>query len=148
MAEKPQIEEVLSSFVEIMSRLLIEQQQKHIADLELTFLQAQALRILRRGPLPTGQLAAELKISAPALTQLTDRLMRKELIERQTAAADRRSVMIALSAKGKRLVDQFRKRRGEIFSSALAAMKPVEQAEVVEALMKVIAALQRYEATR
>jgi hypothetical protein len=56
--------------------------------------------------------------------------------------------MIALSAKGKRLVDQFRKRRGEIFSSALAAMKPVEQAEVVEALMKVIAALQRYEATR
>jgi DNA-binding MarR family transcriptional regulator len=55
-------------------------------------------------------------------------------------------VLVALSKKGKRLVDQVRKRRGEIFSRALAQLSEVEQAEVITALEKVIAALEQYEA--
>ena len=139
-------EEILSSFADIMSKLLIERHQQHLAELDLTLLQAQVLKALRRGPLLTGQLAAELRISAPALTQLTDRLVRKGLIERQAAADDRRCVMVALSAKGRRLVDQFRRRRGDIFSGALSYLSEAEQAQVVRALGKVIEALERYEA--
>jgi DNA-binding MarR family transcriptional regulator len=139
-------EEILSSFADIMSKLLIERHQQHLAELDLTLLQAQVLKVLRRGPLLTGQLAAELRISAPALTQLTDRLVRKGLIERQAAANDRRCVMVALSAKGGRLVDQFRRRRGDIFKGALSYLSDAEQAQVIKALSKVIRALERYEA--
>jgi DNA-binding MarR family transcriptional regulator len=138
-------EEVLDSFAEVMSRLLIERYQRHLAEIDLTLLQAQVLRALRRGPLLTGQLASELRISAPALTQLTDRLVRKGLIERQTAADDRRCVLIALSAKGRRLVDQFRAQRSDIFNGALAYLSDAEQAQVVKGLSKVIEALERYE---
>jgi DNA-binding MarR family transcriptional regulator len=137
--------EVLDSFAEVMSRLLIERYQLHLAELDLTLLQAQMLRVLWRRPLLTGQLASELSISAPALTQLTDRLVRKGLIERQTAADDRRCVMVGLSAKGKRLVDQFRRQRSDIFDGALAYLNDAEQAQVVEGLSKVIEALERYE---
>lgn len=138
-------EEVLNGFAEVMSRLLIDRYQRHLAELDLTLLQAQVLRTLRRGSLLTGQLASELRISAPALTQLTDRLVRKGLIERQAAVDDRRCVLIALSAKGKRLVDQFRKQRSDIFNGALAYLNDAEQAQIVEGLKKVIEALERYE---
>jgi DNA-binding MarR family transcriptional regulator len=140
-----QVEEVLNSFAEIMSRLLIERYQRHLAELDLTLLQAQVLRALRHGSLLTGQLASELRISAPALTQLTDRLVRKGLIERQAAVDDRRCVLVTLSAKGRRLVDQFRRQRSDIFNGALAYLSEVEQAQVVKGLRKAIEALESYE---
>ncbi|HEX8707195.1 MAG TPA: MarR family transcriptional regulator [Pyrinomonadaceae bacterium] len=139
-------EEVLSSFAEAMGRLLVEQHRKHLAELDLTLLQAQVMRVLRRdGPILPGKLAVELGISAPAMTQLTDRLVRKHLIERRAGTADRRSVQVALSARGKRLVDQFRRRRSDIFEGALKTMSEADRAQVVRALEKVNAALAAYE---
>jgi DNA-binding MarR family transcriptional regulator len=135
----------LNSFVEVMSRLMIDQYRKHITEMELTLPQAQVLRVLRRGPLPTGQLAAELRISAPAITQLTDRLLRKGLIERRAAADDRRCVIVALSEKGSCLVDQFRERRRDIFRGALAHLSATDQEQVIGVLGKVVKALESYE---
>jgi DNA-binding MarR family transcriptional regulator len=141
------LENILNSFAEVMSMILLDLHQQHLAELDLTLPQAQVLRVLRRsGALPTGRLAAELRISAPAVTQLTDRLIRKGLIERQTATGDRRSVLVGLSAKGKRLIDQFRKRRRDIFCGALAQLDEKERTEVMAALGKVLGALEQYEA--
>ena len=63
------VEGILNHFADVMTRLLIDQHQQHIAEVDLTLLQAQVLRVLRRGPLQTGQVAAELRISAPAILQ-------------------------------------------------------------------------------
>jgi DNA-binding MarR family transcriptional regulator len=143
--EPEKLEEILNSFAEVMSMIMLDLHQKHLAELDLTLPQAQVLRVLRRnGSVPTGQLATELRISAPAVTQLTDRLMRKGLIERQTAAGDRRTVLVALSGKGRRLVDQFRKRRRDLFSGALAQLEETERAEVIASLEKVLGALEQY----
>jgi DNA-binding MarR family transcriptional regulator len=142
-----EVEEVLNSFTEIMSGLMIDQYQKQITELELTLPQAQLLRVLRRGPMQTGQLATEMRISAPAITQLTDRLIRKGLIERSTTADDRRCVIVALSDEGRLLVDQFRQRRGEIFNEALADLSEAERKQAVEVLEKVVKALENYESS-
>src|SRR3954463_8769754 len=141
-----EVEEVLNGFAEVMSRLMIDHYQKQITELDLTLPQAQVLRVLRRGCLPTGQLASELRISAPAITQLTDRLIRKGLIERRAAAADRRCVIVALSAKGAQLVDQFRQSRREIFNRAIADLSEADQELVIEVLGKVVKALESYKA--
>ena len=74
-------EAVLDRFSEMMFKLMMEHHQKHVLELDLTVPQAQALKVLRHGPLCTGELAVELRISAPAVTQLTNRLTRKHLIE-------------------------------------------------------------------
>ncbi len=140
-----EIEGVLNGFAEVMSKLMIAQHQKQITALELTLLQVQGLRVLRRGRAPTGKFAAELGISASAVTQLTDRLIRKGLIQRQAAADDRRSVFVALSAKGKRLVDGFRKRRTLFFSEALSQLSGTEHTHVIEAMKMVTKALESYE---
>lgn len=140
------VEEVLNSFSDVMSLLMIDHYQKQISELELTLPQAQVLRVLRRGAMPTGQLASALRISAPAITQLTDRLIRKGLIERRATADDRRCVIVALSEKGAHLVDQFRKRRRDVFNHALASLSEADRKQVVEVLGKVVKALERYEA--
>lgn len=141
------VEEVLNAFGDVMSRLMVDQLQKHLSELDLTLPQVQVLRILRReGAVPTGKLACALRISAPATTQLTDRLIRKGLIERQAAEDDRRTVLIALSAKGTELVDRFRQRRNAIFGAALSQLSEEEQAQVLDSLQKIIAALERFEA--
>ena len=139
------VEEVLSSFTEMMSGLMIDQYQKQLTELELTLPQAQVLRVLRRGPLQTGQLAGEMRSSAPAVTQLTDRLIRKGLIERHAAADDRRCVIVALSEDGRRLVDRFRERRRDIFDEALAELTETERRQAFEVLEKVVKALENYD---
>ena len=140
-----EVEKVLNGFAEVMSKLMIDQHQQQIAALDLTLLQGQVLRVLRPGCLPTGKLAAELQISASAVTQLTDRLIRKGLVEREAAADDRRSILVGLSAKGKRLVDGFRKRRSFLFSEALAQLSETEHSHVIKAMKMVIKALESYE---
>ncbi len=135
------VEVILNDFAEKISGLMIDHYQRHMAELELTLPQAQALRILRRGPVTTGKLAEELGISAPAISQLTDRLVRKGLIERRASEGDRRCVIVALTPRGTGLVDEFRARRGEIFNSALERLSEPEQEQVFRALEKVVAAL-------
>lgn len=134
-------EKILDKFVEVVSGLFIEQHQRDAAELELTLQQAQVLTILRRSPVTTGHLAEELGISAPAITQLTDRLVRKGLIERRVREDDRRCVVVALSAKGERLVGEFCRRRREVLAGALSGLGETEQTEVFEALGKVVGAL-------
>ncbi|MBA3323682.1 MAG: MarR family transcriptional regulator [Pyrinomonadaceae bacterium] len=139
-----QVEKVLNNFADFVSRLMVDQYQQHLAELALTLPQAQVLRILKGGALLTGQLADELRISAPAMTQLTDRLIRKGLIERRAADDDRRCVIVALSTEGARLIDQFRERRQDVFHGALSNLSEGDRRQVGEALEKVIGALESY----
>ena len=142
----PEVEKVLDRFAETMFRLMLDHHQRQAVEMAMTLPQAQALRLLMVGPRSTGDLAAALRISAPAVTQLTDRLLRKQLIERQAADGDRRSVMIALTERGRRAVESFRQRRHTIISGALGFLDDLERAQIVLALSKMVGALEQYEA--
>jgi MarR family transcriptional regulator, organic hydroperoxide resistance regulator len=145
--EPEKVAEILNGFGEVMSRLMIDQLQTHLSELDLTLPQVQVLRILRReGAIPTGKLAICLRISAPATSQLTDRLIRKGLIERKHSEDDRRAVLVRLSPSGRCLVDRFRERRDAVFSAALSQLSEAERAMVVSSLQMVIAALESFEA--
>ncbi|MEK6301237.1 MAG: MarR family transcriptional regulator [Acidobacteriota bacterium] len=131
----------LDEFVEVVSRLIIEHHHRRAAELDLTLAQAQILRILRRAPLSTGKLAVELRVSAPAVTQLTDRLTRKSLIDRKPVEGDRRMVLLSLTVSGKALVDGFRRHRNDVFGEAMGHLNQRDRTEVVEALKKISWAL-------
>jgi len=132
---------VLDRFVEVWFGLILDQHQRHIVETDLTMSQAQALRLLAGAPLSTGNLAGKLGISAPAVSQLTDRLIRKRLIERRTGERDRRSVTVELSVTGRRLVDGLRRRRNEVFEHALHKLSDSERDEVIGALAKIAGVL-------
>jgi DNA-binding MarR family transcriptional regulator len=130
-------EAVLDGFVEAVFKLIIDHHHKRVVEVDLTLSQAQTLRILRRAPLSTSKLAAELRISAPAVTQLTDRLARKQLIERSPVDGDRRMVLLSLTVRGKGLVDGFKRGRNEVFAGALGHLSQSDRAEVIDALRKI-----------
>ena len=136
-----EIAAVLDRFVDGWFVLILEQHQKQIVETDLTMSQAQALRLLAGAPLSTGNLAGKLGISAPAVSQLTDRLIRKQLIERRAAERDRRSVTVELSVTGRRLVDGFRRRRNEVFERALLKLSDSDRNEVIGALAKIAGVL-------
>ena len=134
-------EVVLDGFIEGLFRLMLDHHQTQVVEMDLTLVQAQALKLLRAAPLPTSKLAAALGISVPAVTQLTDRLGRKRLIERQAVKTDRRAVMVAVTEKGGRVIDGFRKRRNEVFAETLSRLSDEDRAEVIDAFSKVVAVL-------
>jgi DNA-binding MarR family transcriptional regulator len=142
MAEVPEVEEVLNRFAEAMFKMIVDRYQEHLSELDLTMVQAQVLRLLHPGALSTGELAVELGISAPAVTQLTNRLIKKRLIERRSAPADRRSVMVVLTPKGKRAIDRFRDKRGDVLRVALDRLTESERAEVMVSLVRMLAAIE------
>ncbi|MEK6405704.1 MAG: MarR family transcriptional regulator [Acidobacteriota bacterium] len=142
------VETVLDRFVEAVFRLILEHHQRQVIGMDLTLTQAQALRILRAAALPTSKLAVALGISAPAVTQLTDRLVRKHLIERRSAKDDRRRVNIELTEKGRLIIDGFRGRRNELFVDALSRLSEDDRIQVIQVLGKITAVLEAPEQTR
>lgn len=136
-------DQVLDEFAEAMFRLIVARYQRHLAELDLTMVQAQVLRLLHgKRAVSTGEIASELGISAPAVTQLTDRLIRKQLIERRSAPGDRRSVLVALTPRGRRAMEHFRERRGDIFRSAMQNLNEEDSKTVLLAMGLVVRSLE------
>jgi MarR family transcriptional regulator, organic hydroperoxide resistance regulator len=134
-------DDILDGFVERLFRLMDDHHRLRAVQMDLTPVQAQALQLLRREPLPTSRLAVALGISTPAVTQLTDRLGRKKLVERQSVAADRRVALVAITDLGGRLIDTLQQLRKEVFSDVLSRLAEEDRADVMGALRKIAAIL-------
>lgn len=62
-----------------------------------------ALDVLSGGPQPAGELAAQVGLSAAAMTTALDRLERKGLVRRSRDAADRRKVFVEMTEEAQRV---------------------------------------------
>src|SRR3954452_19139932 len=58
------------------------------------------LRVLRAGPRRITELAAEERVTQPAITLLVNRLADKGWVERTTDPTDRRAVLVSLTPAG------------------------------------------------
>jgi len=80
------------------------------------------------------ELAAQERISAPAMSKHVDRLERAGLVERTPSEQDRRRVGLTLTDEGRRVLRRVRSRRTAWLVSRLAALGPVELAAVEAAI--------------
>lgn len=64
---------------------------------------------------------------------MSDRLVRTQLVRRHRARADRRAVLVSLTAAGRQVVDQATARRRVIVAGILAKLPAGEQQAVVAA---------------
>lgn len=87
-----------------------------------------------RGPQRLTDLAEALEVAPSTAGRMCDRLVRKGLVRRHRARADRRSVLVSVTAAGREVVDQATARRRELIAGILAAMPPSEQRDVARAL--------------
>ena len=102
---------------------------------DTTLAQYRALVVLAsRGPQRMVDLAEALGVAPSTAGRMCDRLVRKGLIRRQRARADRRSVLVSISAAGREVVDQATERRRDLIAGILSRLPAARQRAVAEAL--------------
>jgi DNA-binding MarR family transcriptional regulator len=108
---------------------------------ETTLAQYRALVVLAsRGPQRMVDLARALQVTPPTAGRMCDRLLRKGLIRRHRARADRREVQVSATAAGRDVVDQATARRRELLAEILGRLPASQQAAVAAALQAFAAA--------
>jgi DNA-binding MarR family transcriptional regulator len=119
------------------SRVLVAVAARSLADVaeEVTLTQYRTLVVLAsRGPQNLVGLADAVGVAPATATRMCDRLVRKDLIRRRTERDDRRQLRVALTAKGRSLVDAVTGRRRQEIARIMSEI-PVEQlAVLVQAL--------------
>ena len=110
--------------------------RKETEELGVTGRQMTLLWLIRNHPgMSLRELAAEERISAPALSGHVDRLERAGLIERVRDGTDRRRVGLTLTEEGSRLLRRVRARRTSWLAGRLKELDPAEL-EAVEAAVE------------
>lgn len=104
---------------------------------ETTIAQYRALVVLAsRGPQRMVDLAGGLGVVPSAAGRMCDRLVRKGLIRRHRARADRRAVLVSITPPGRQVVDQATARRRELIADILRHLPVGEQRTVAAALQR------------
>ncbi len=110
--------------------------RKETEGLGVTSRQVTLLWLIRNRPgLSLRELAAEERISAPALSGHVDRLEKAGLLERTRDDSDRRRVGLSLTEEGARLLKSVRARRTSWLADRLKGLDPAEL-EAIEAALE------------
>lgn len=97
-----------------------------------TMLQVQTLKTIKENPLITASgLASKLQMSSSALTQMTDRLIKFQLISRKADKNDRRLIHLVLTPQGDQHLSQILKKLEENANQILAPISTQDLQTVV-----------------
>jgi DNA-binding MarR family transcriptional regulator len=125
------------------SRLLVAVSARSIAQVDetITFPQFRALVILAtRGRVNVATLAAELEVQPSTATRTADRLAAAGLVDRHTSPASRRELVVELTERGRRVVDDVTGHRRRAIADIVAQMPVTHRRGLVRALTAFTAA--------
>ncbi|MBW2960226.1 MarR family winged helix-turn-helix transcriptional regulator [Mesonia aestuariivivens] len=89
------------------SRLVIQQYQPMLKELDLTYSQYLVLMVLwEKDEVNLSTIAEKLQLQSNTLTPLLKRLEKRGLLERKRSETDERNIIITLTQKGKSLKDE------------------------------------------
>ena len=123
--EVPSLEASLIATVAPVMRHLLAHARKRRTWSELTYQQYNVLRMIDTlGPQPQAEVARRLMVTAPVVTRLASTLADAGLVERKTDAKDRRAVLLALTATGRR---RARAMRRDLLAAAQELLEPLPE---------------------
>jgi DNA-binding MarR family transcriptional regulator len=82
------------------------------------------------GTCTLGELADQLALSQSATSRMVDKLVLRKLVNRRTAAHDRRQVSLTATVAGRRATAHLVRRRQEAISAAMASMDEVSREQL------------------
>jgi DNA-binding MarR family transcriptional regulator len=119
------------------SRALVAVAARSLVDVadDVTLVQYRVLvELAARGPQRLADLAGVLGVDPSTATRMCDRLVRKGLVGRRRASADRRTVRVSLAPLGRELVAEVTRRRRAELATILARVPSHDRRAVLEAL--------------
>lgn len=135
-----QTEHIADIFTRIMHKIMMHDLCGSDSE-EITQVQFQALKhIAQHGPCTIGNIAEGLLISQPAATMLVDRMVRRDLVDRQTGRSDRRQAEIVLTERSTELLTHIESERINRLGRILLVMEPDERRQFMESLERFVSA--------
>ena len=124
-----------------LNRAFLRQATEALAPLDLELFEYDVLSALRRQGRPyalsaTG-IARETGLSSGAMTNRIDKLETRGLVMRKGDKADRRTVIVSLTSKGKRAIDDAIQLRLEAADESLRGLSARERNDLASLLRKV-----------
>jgi DNA-binding MarR family transcriptional regulator len=110
-----------------------------VQESNLTIEQFHILRHIRKGFHSVGELAEQLQISRPAISQAIDLLVEKGLVTRQQDTQDRRFVQLGLTENGNNLLNHIFSKNRAWMAEKMASLS----SEELETLIKGLSILKR-----
>jgi len=123
-----------------IAALLEAEMDGDLAARDVTRAELDVLTALRRSgrPLRAGEITTMTGSPGASITKRLDRLERAGLVERAVHERDKRGVLVALTARGERLVDELFPRQVEHERAALVDLSEEERAELGRLLAVVL----------
>ena len=98
--------------------------------------------LVRRGPLPPGELAAAERVQPPSMTRILNSLQAAGMVTRAPHPTDRRQVLYAATAEARAMVLRDRQRRDHWLAHRMAELTPQQRA-ALEAAVPILDGLAR-----
>lgn len=112
--------------------------------MDLTYNQYKALLSLSdMGPCTLNSLSRELGVATSSASQMVDRLVAMELVERTPADVDRRSIVLMTSAKGEKLLEKVKEEILQKYQDLFDHIRPAEQANLAGAIHTLVRILEK-----
>jgi DNA-binding MarR family transcriptional regulator len=112
--------------------------------MDLTYNQYKALLSLSdMGPCTLNSLSQELEVATSSASQMVDRLVAMELVQRATADGDRRSIVLTTSAKGEGLLEKIKEEILRRYQDLFDNLGPAEQANLAGAIHTLVRILEK-----
>ncbi|MBI1373123.1 MAG: MarR family transcriptional regulator [Phycisphaera sp.] len=108
----------------------------------LTAPQLIVLRELAEAKLPVGVLARRVSLGQATVTGIVDRLQARGLVERIRSDEDRRSVIVAITRDGRRIVRKAPSLMQDRFQREFASLQPWEQSQILSSLQRVVSMME------
>lgn len=118
-----------SAAIHLLRRLRAEDSAMELSAPRLSALSV----VVFAGPVSLSDLAAAEQVRLPTISRLIKDLESEGLVKRVKSGSDARVQRVAATAKGKKLLQEGRRRRVSRLAKELAALSPAESAMLAEA---------------
>ena len=139
MSNKQITMEELVSHMFIMGRLMRDSMHRKVRNGQCTLLEFETIKYVK----DTGQphmrdVAKTFHVTPPAATLMIDTLVKEKLLSRVLDPKDRRSVRVAITPKGKQLLERGVANKIREMKKLFGVLTPAERTHFVAAIKKII----------
>ncbi|HWU22472.1 MAG TPA: MarR family transcriptional regulator [Nocardioides sp.] len=137
MDQDPDLDQLVTALL-TASRALVGVSARSLAEVEdaVTLTQFRTMVVLRaHGPARLNRLSDRLQVNASTTLRTVERLITAGLVDRHENAEDRREVVIELTERGRRLVDDVTARRRTAIEEIVRGMPARQRHVLIEALL-------------
>ena len=139
MSNKQATLEDLVSHMFIMGRVMHDKMHKKMDAGQRTLLEFETLKYVKDAGQPhMRDVARAFHVTPPAATLMIDGLVKEKLLARVLDPKDRRSVRVALTSKGKILLDRGITNKVKEIKKVFSILTPAERTHFVAVLKKII----------